>query len=126
MGTHCFINVYQTYPDQDLEYAEHLCTIMRTADGMQAYEVLAQAVQDIVVVNGSYTGMPGHEVNGGGRFAMKLLAMIADGWEEYTTICGEVGSYDEIDGDDILVTVYVPFEGSPTLALAAAVQDEEV
>lgn len=118
MGTHCFINVYQvleSHDDGSEKTVDHICTIMRTCDGAQAREIAVEAGRTKVIVNGSYDGMPEYEFNGPGRFAVFLLLAISDGWQPYTTLCPEMDA-NSIDDDDLLLNIYVPFEGRPIFA----------
>ncbi len=114
MGTTCFINVYERVVYDEGAFTthtdDHLLTIMRTADGDLAFDAAMQFCDVSTVVNGSYDGMPDGEYNGAGHFAIALLEHVRDDWQKYTTICREI-SLDDIDGDDILLNIYVPEEG---------------
>lgn len=115
MGTHCFINIYQTLESQDdgsEDTCDHICTIMRTADGRQAYELALDFCAHNTVINGSYIGQPRTEHNGAGRFAVSLLVALSHRWEEYTTLTAEI----EPDGMDYFLNIYLPMlEGNPVI-----------
>lgn len=119
MGTHSFISIYEQQPAEPLPdgsfapcVSDHICTIMRTTDGGDAYDKALQFTDSVTIVRGAYIGMPAHEINGAGRFAIQLLAIVGAGWEAYTTLCPELTQEDMDDGD-IFLEINCPFEGNP-------------
>ena len=110
--------LFVVFVDQRVDLAEHRVHIAGQRTDLIGGEGLDKALAhcDIAsIVNGRYDGMPENVYNGAGRFAMSLLDCIATGWEDYTTIVPEI-AFEELDGDDIYLDVFAPFEGLVTVS----------
>lgn len=112
MGTHCFINIYGVTPsDGTFPDREHLVTIVRSTDGLDAYEKAIKFCDYAQIENGAPPdGHPEGTYNGPGRFALALINTVGEGWEDYTTICSEI-DFEQLDDEDILLNIIVPLEG---------------
>lgn len=117
MGTHCFINIYEMYTDGAQPDYLPICCIVQSVDGKHAYDMALAMADAATIVNGRYDGMPAHEFNGSGRFAMTLLHALSALAENYVTL-SFVKQYPDDDADlddeDLELNIYCPMEGPVT------------